>query len=58
MPLPLATGFKKNWKNKANPDSGHPEEPVHAITDEHALSVRPQFDKCKQGEVAQVSVQV
>lgn len=64
MPLPLASGMKDDWKNKAKLDSA-PEAPQNGpviveshdgLTDEHALSVRPHFSKRKPGEVTEVSV--
>lgn len=57
MPLPPASGLKDNWKNKAKFDNRQAQDgPIlGGVTDEHALSVRPQFDKRKPGKV---SVQV
>jgi hypothetical protein len=56
MPLPLASGLKTNWKNQAK--LAHPQDgPVHGgLTDEHALSARPEFHKRKLGMVTEVSV--
>ena len=60
MPLPLASGLKDNWKTKSKADNGRPQdEPVLAgsgLTDEHASSVCPKFDKQKQGTVTEVSI--
>lgn len=49
--LPLANGLKDNWKNKPKFDNDHTQDgPVlGGLTDEHASSVRPKFDKHRKG---------
>ncbi|KAI0289301.1 hypothetical protein BC826DRAFT_971075 [Russula brevipes] len=54
MPLPLASGLKANWKNQAK--LAHPQDGlVHGgLTDDHALSARPEFHKRKLGTVTEI----
>ena len=45
--LPLASGLKDSWKTKLKADNGRTQDEsvLGGLTDEHASSFRPKFDK-------------
>jgi len=56
VPLPLATRLKGNWKNQVKVI--HPQDGpmLGGLTNDHASSVRPEFDMWKLGTVREVNI--